>query len=207
MPEVAFALTLRKSRRLTSDCLDIAPTFYLGILAFCVSAVSFCYSCLPVVPVMNKDAMTKHEHTASGNSIAPVLVPVVSELSHSERIRGQQAVVAGVPIGWMAKVLRVIKDSDANVFAAHSPRVIHPISLLTPNRFLFGAAIRAHHMDRWRLEGLHEADGECPFFGVTHLHRTVARADRKLAVDGPRIRIASEGESLSLLGNRLAVGR
>jgi hypothetical protein len=63
--------------------------------------------------MMNKDPITKHEHTAGGNSVTPILVPVVGKLSHPKRIRSQQAVVAGVPIGWMAKVLRAIKDSDA----------------------------------------------------------------------------------------------
>ena len=57
--------------------------------------------------------------------------------------------MAGVPVGWMAQVLGMIKNGDANVLAGYVAIVIHPIRAFAPDGFLAHRTLRIHHA-AWR---------------------------------------------------------
>src|SRR5205823_5016927 len=56
------------------------------------------------------------------------------EVMEAKGVRGEEAVIAHVPRGGVAQVLRVIEDGDANGRAFHGSIVIYPISPRSPGR-------------------------------------------------------------------------
>ena len=97
---------------------------------------------------MNQHSVAEHQGSARRNAVATVLVAIVAELSESERIRREQPVGSRVPVGWVAEIIRVVENSNADVFSRNIPVVVDPVGPLTPNRFLTARTSRIHHVAR-----------------------------------------------------------
>jgi hypothetical protein len=90
---------------------------------------------LPVVTVMNENAITKLQLLALLNRPAPVLLRVVIELSPAEGIGGEQAITACVPVSGMAETPRTVEDGNAQFFSLDRTVLVDPIRALSPDCF------------------------------------------------------------------------
>src|SRR5205085_10367850 len=76
---------------------------------------------------------------------APVARLVVIKIPLAERIRGEQAVAAGMPVSRMLRVTGVIVNRDADLLAIQLAGVIHPVRALPPDFLLALLALGVHH--------------------------------------------------------------
>jgi hypothetical protein len=108
---------------------------YLSFVG-CIFLIGFGDLGLPIVSMMNENAITKLQLSALLNCPAPVLLRVVIELSSAEGIRGKQPITARVPIGGMAETPRTVENGTPQVISYHRTVIINPIRALSPDRFL-----------------------------------------------------------------------
>ena len=108
---------------------------------------------------------------------AAVLCLVVEEIAHAERIDRVQPVPAGMPIGRMPRIARMIHHHDAHFFSIELARVVHPFRPLAPDVRLPLAALGIDQfpgsrrrarllLGRRFLERRRHAHGERTFLGV-----------------------------------------
>src|SRR5262249_49390447 len=130
-----------------------------------------------------------------------VLMAVARELSDAERIRREQAVGPGVPVGRRAQVPGMVEDGDADVLVLDAAVIVHPLGPFAPDQFFAAGAVRVDALARRLVERLHDADGERAFFGVAHRDWTVVGVNRELAVDGSGYLVASKLTGLALFSD------
>src|ERR1035437_5675213 len=73
-------------------------------------------------------------------------LPAWVERIPAKRIEREQAVIARVPIGGMARALRVVEDGDAEPLAVQFGGVIHPVGALAPNLHHAHTPVRIHDL-------------------------------------------------------------
>src|SRR6476661_4651607 len=100
-PAVDLAAVLRKSRRVTSESDGIDHLLLRRELPVGLRDPGF-----GRVAVMDDHTVAENERVAGRNRQPPVLMPVAGKLLDAERIRRQQAVGAGVPVGGRTQVAR-----------------------------------------------------------------------------------------------------
>jgi hypothetical protein len=133
-----------------------------------------------VKPIAERHAFAGGDFQVAGGRVGELF-----EVMSAKGVRGEQAVIAHVPPGRMARVLRMVEDRNADDLAFHRAVIIAPIGALAP-RFAValtgagddmafaGALLQPHR--------LAQADGHRAFFGVVERHVAVAGAQRNIEI-------------------------
>lgn len=85
-------------------------------------------------------AVVEQEAVAKGNAGSFVNLHgavLTFECLATEWVRGDQSVVAGVPRGRVARILRVVEDGDTDGVSIDRPPVVHPLRGFRPDGFSF----------------------------------------------------------------------
>ena len=155
----------------------------------------------------------------------------LGEFLGAERIGGEEAVTAAMPVGRVGDVLRVVEDADADVFAADVAGEGHPLGARAPGVLLADGAFAAQvdavdagvvelgdggglaaavgedlGLGRGLLERAGDADGDDAFLGIMEDRRLVLRGQGDDAVDDAQVLGGAEDEGLVLLEHLGAVG-
>src|SRR5256885_14554148 len=85
-----------------------------------------------LVAAMDVKAIAKRHALAGGHHQVARARRFLFKIMEAERIRGEQTVVAHVPPGRMARVLRMIENGDADDLSIHGTVVIAPRGALAP---------------------------------------------------------------------------
>src|SRR5574337_644261 len=124
--------------------LDSIYRKYYTLLSRRVLLIGLGHMGLLVIAVVNQYAITKHERFPLRNRPTPVIVVIAGKLANAKRIHGEQPVASRVPIGWVAKAFRAVKNSNPKIFIAHLAVIINPACALSPDLFFSHAAFRIH---------------------------------------------------------------
>src|SRR5438874_391759 len=86
------------------------------------------------IAAMDVEAVSEGDVRSGGNGEFPRARGLLLELMKPERVGGEQTIVAHVPPGRMARILRVIEDGHADDLPVHRAVVIAPGGALAPGR-------------------------------------------------------------------------
>ena len=154
---------------------------------------------------MDDDAPAKLDRAARGQ-LPFALFQVRIEGVLAERIQREQAVVAHMPVGGMARVGGVVEHGHAEPLAFHLACVVHPVGTLAPGVQHADEAFGIHNPAAFALgEVLGEPDGKGALLGVAEGH-ILDCSERDAEVDDAQLRIGVEGHHAILGEQDFALG-
>ena len=179
---------------------------------FCLDQVDLECSCKLLrraVTRVGPDAISQHEGLVLLEGESAALGVASFKCPPAKWVGRQEAIVPGVPPGWVPEVVGVFEDGDPHLLLIDRATVVNPGRAFAPGlRVLIAGCVQYGARGNLTLEpqGRVQAHGECAFLGVPEHDLVLQGCQLELRVDPALIVLRAEQQRASLMQELLPLG-